>query len=68
MAGRRDRIPALAALLGHPGEATRADAAAAIRAIARGSRKLFLDRTGSGRVHVDIGGLVQPGAGAAAPW
>ncbi|MSU92256.1 hypothetical protein GE300_22255 [Rhodobacteraceae bacterium 2CG4] len=60
MAGRRNRIPALAALLGHPREAT--------RAIARGSRKLFLDRTGSGRVHIDIGGLVQPGAGAAAPW
>ncbi|MHA3980042.1 HEAT repeat domain-containing protein [Halovulum sp. GXIMD14794] len=60
VAGRRDTLPALRTLLHHPKDETRADAGAAIRAIERGNPHLFVDRTGSGRVHLHIGGLVRP--------
>lgn len=61
VAGRRDTIPALRVLLDHPKDETRADARAAIEAIERGNPDLYADRSGSGRVHMHIGGLVLPG-------
>ncbi len=61
VAGRDDTIPALERLLDHTSQDSRADAHAAIRAIRGRNHNLFLDRANTGRVHMHVGGLVQPG-------
>ena len=62
VSGAPDTLPALEAALDHPSRETREDAAAAIAAIREGNPDLFLDRRRTGRVHLQIGGLVRPGA------
>lgn len=60
VAGRKDTIERLEYLLEHQSSETRVDARAAINAIKAGNHDLFIDRTGHGRTHLNIGGLVIP--------
>ena len=60
VSGRNDAVAPLEALLSHASAEVRGDAEAAIAAIRAGDRNRFLDRTGSGNVTLNIGGLIEP--------
>ena len=57
---QRDVIPALEKLLGHKSSEVQNDAHAAIIAIEQQNPNLFLDRNQTGKVTLNVGGLIQP--------